>query len=67
MSEHLDEEYGIVINKETLRQIMVQSGVWVSNVRRRKIKHVMRERLSMFGMMRQFDGSYHDRLENEGE
>jgi hypothetical protein len=67
MSEHLNEDYGVIINKETLRQIMIQCEVWVSNPHRRKVKHLSRERLAMFGMMRQFDGSYHDWLENGGE
>ena len=64
MSEHLEEDYGIVINKETLRQIMISVGVRVSNPKRKKVKHVQRERCVVLGMMTQFDGSYHDRLEN---
>jgi hypothetical protein len=67
MSEHLEEEYGIIINKETLRQIMITSGVRVSNKKRRKVKHEKRERCAVFGEMNQFDGSYHDWLENDEE
>jgi hypothetical protein len=64
MGEHLDEDYGIKINKETLRQIMIGTGVRRPNPNKRKVKHVLRERLASFGMMRQFDGSYDDWLEN---
>jgi hypothetical protein len=67
MSEHLDEDYGVKINKETLRQIMIQAGVRIAHPYRKKIKHMLRERLRVFGMMRQFDGSYDHWLENDEE
>jgi hypothetical protein len=67
MKEHLEEDFGTIINKETLRQIMTTVGVWTPNPRRNKITRIMRERKSTFGMMTQFDGSYDDWFENGEE
>jgi hypothetical protein len=67
MREHLEEDFGIEINKETLRQIMMRIGVWTSNPRKKKIIRTMRMRKTKFGIMIQFDGSYHDWFENGEE
>ena len=67
MGEYLQEEFDLTINKETLRQIMINDGLWIPNPRRNKIRHQLRERKSTFWIMRQFDGSYHDWFENGEE
>ncbi|MDR0283009.1 MAG: hypothetical protein LBI53_07160 [Candidatus Peribacteria bacterium] len=67
MSEYLEESFGLKVNKETLRQIMINTGLWNSNPRRNRVKHQLRERKSTFGVMIQFDGSYYDWFENGEE
>jgi len=64
MSEHLERDFDIEINKETLRQIMIKAQVWIANPHRNKIKHTTREKKTTYGIMDQLDGSYHDWLEN---
>jgi hypothetical protein len=67
MSEHLERDFGIEINKETLRQIMIRARVRTANPHRNKVKHIMREKKVKYGIMDQFDGSYHLWLENGEE
>jgi hypothetical protein len=64
MREHLERDFGIEIDKETLRQIMIKAEVWTANPHRNRVKHIKRERREKYGMMDQLDGSYHDWLEN---
>ena len=64
-AEKLQELKGIKINKETLRQAMIKSGVW--QVKRKRSKHRKRRvRRSMIGLMIQLDGSPHDWFEGRG-
>ena len=59
-AEKLDEINNIIINKETIRGIMVRLGLWTIKSRKKgKIKHVWRARKDNEGEMQQFDGSYH--------
>ena len=59
-SEKLDEDYGIKINKETVRQIMIAENLWKSKPKKQpKHRHVWRARKDNHGEMEQFDGSYH--------
>ena len=67
MREHLEEDFIMVINKETLRQIMIKAWVWTPNPRKKEIIRNMRERKAKLGMMTQFDGSYHDWFEDGEE
>ena len=67
MKEHLEDDFGIMVNKETLRQIMIKTGVWTPKLRKKEIIRTMRERKAKLGMMIQVDGSYHDWLENGEE
>lgn len=64
LSEKLEEIYGIIINKESLRQRMIKQGLRVPNKRKITIARQKRERRPSFGMLIQMDWSYHDRLEN---
>lgn len=64
LSEKLEEIYGIVVNKESLRQRMIKQGLWVPERRKITILRQKRERRPWYGMLIQMDWSYHDRLEN---
>jgi transposase len=64
-AEHLAEEDGIVLDHETLRRWMLETGLW--SRRRRRKKHCQRrERKPHFGELVQLDGSFHDWLEGCG-
>ncbi len=59
-AEKLAENHGIKINKETVRGIMTNLGLWKPKSRKQSGKwHVWRARKDNFGEMEQFDGSYH--------
>jgi hypothetical protein len=64
-AEKLQERYGIKTNRETLRQAMIKTGIWIP----KKIKPIHRKRRQRrlcFGMMIQLDGSPHDWFEGRG-
>ena len=59
---------GVVMNAETLRLLMIKEKIWKPHPRRGpQIVRGWRERKESFGELVQFDGSYHDWLENDGE
>lgn len=60
-SEKLELMHGIKVSKETLRQIMISEGIWISKKRRPYRQRRMRRH--MRGMMVQLDGSPHDWFE----
>lgn len=64
LSEHLDEDFWIEINKETLRQIMIKLGIRVAKPKKKKISRQKRERSASYWTMIQFDWSYHNWFEN---
>ncbi len=62
-AEKLQEEDGLYINRETLRQLMIEAGLWKGK-RRKDVKvHQRRARRSRVGEMVQIDGSHHDWFE----
>ena len=64
-AEHLAEEDDIVLDHETLRRWMLETGLW--SRRRKGKKHCQRrERKPHFGEWVQWDGSFHDWLEERG-
>jgi len=66
-SEKLLEKSGIKVNKETLRQWMLEWGIWKTK-RRKKVKiHQSREPRKCFGELIQIDGSPHDWFEGRAE
>src|SRR3989338_2394092 len=66
--EQLVKQKGIVLGLETLRRLMVKKGHWDEHRRRGpQIHREWRERVAMYGELVQFDGSYHDWLENGEE
>lgn len=59
-TEKLDEDDGIKLGKETIRNTMIDLKLWTVKSRRKgKIKHVWRARKDNEGEMQQFDGGYH--------
>ena len=64
-SEHLAEDHGIVVARETLRRWLVAEGIW--EVRHRREAHrAARERRPRRGDLVQIDGSKHDWFEGRG-
>ncbi len=64
-SEKLKENEGIVINRETLRGWLLETG-YIKPKRNSRIHRKRRERKECFGIMVQMDGSHHDWLEGRG-
>ena len=65
--EQLAKRYEIKVSKETLRQWMIEDGIWQSRQQKIKDVHVWRPRRSGFGELAQWDTSTHDWLEGRGE
>lgn len=62
-SEKLCERHQIIVNKETLRQWMIDWALWKAK-RHKKVKaHQCRLRRACFGELIQIDGSHHDWFE----
>jgi hypothetical protein len=57
-SEKLEELNGIQVHHETLRQWMIEGGIWNAKEKKRKI-HPPREKRACFGELIQVDGSHH--------
>ena len=66
-SEYLAEREGITVSKETLRQWLLEAGVWKRKQRRVEEVHEWRPRRSCRGELVQWDTSEHDWLEGRGE
>jgi transposase len=64
-AEKLAEREGITINRETLRQLMLERGLWTRR-RQRAEAHLWRERKAHVGELVQMDGSHHAWLEERG-
>lgn len=66
LNEKLEEDTGIHISKETLRQIMIEEELHHPKKKRKKSMHPPRERRHRYGELIQIDGSYHAWLEERG-
>jgi len=62
-AEKLQERQGLGINRETLRQWMIEGGLWKGRPRKAARIHQSRERRPRFGELIQIDGSHHDWFE----
>ena len=62
-AEHLEQEHGVVVGRETLRLWMLSAGLW-SRSRKRKPYRQRRARREHFGELVQVDGSFHRWLED---
>ena len=64
-AEKLEEMHGIKVSKETIRQAMIQAGIW--HRKRERSKHRRRRsRKECIGILVQLDGSPHDWFEGRG-
>jgi transposase len=66
LREKLEEYKGVVICKETMRQIMIEAGKHHPKIKKKKASHPLRERRCRRGELVQIDGSYHAWLEERG-
>jgi transposase len=66
-SEYLGKREGVSVSKETLRQWLIEAGVWKGKKRRVEKVHEWRPRRSCRGELVQWDTSEHDWLEGRGE
>jgi DNA-binding Lrp family transcriptional regulator len=66
-AEYLGEQHAIAVGKETLRQWMIQDGIWKPKAAKVENVHVWRPRRSCLGELVQWDTSEHDWLEGRGE
>jgi len=65
-AEYLGAKHGVVVSKESVRQILMEAGVWKRKRRRVEEVHVWRARRPCCGEMVQWDSSEHDWLEGRG-
>ena len=66
-ADHLREEHGITVGRETLRGWMREAKLWRAKAKKIDKVHQWRERRSRRGEMVQWDTSEHDWLEGRGE
>jgi transposase len=66
MAEKLAERAGIVVSKETVRQVMIAEGKHEPRRKKSSEIHPLRERRARRGELVQIDGSYHAWLEDRG-
>jgi hypothetical protein len=64
-AEKLGILYQTMVSKETVRKVMIQSGLHIPKQKRNKHRK-RRERRAMRGMVVQLDGSFHDWFEGRG-
>jgi len=57
-SEKLDTNHGIKRDPKTIRQIMIDEGLWIPKKRKKPDYRCSRPRKEHYGEMEQFDGSY---------
>lgn len=65
-AEKLYEKHAIKVNKETLRQWMVEWGLWKAKRQKQAQIHPQRDRRDCFGELIQIDGSHHYWFEERG-
>ena len=65
-AEQLAKRYEIKVSNETLRQWMMEAGLWKGRPRSVEDVHCWRPRRSAFGELVQWDTSEHDWLEGRG-
>jgi predicted DNA-binding protein (UPF0251 family) len=66
-SEKLLERDGIMVSKETVRQIMISAGLHKHKTRKKEKAKPLRQRRARRGELVQIDGSYHAWLEDRAE
>jgi len=64
--EKLTEQHGVAVSRETLRQWMIEAGLWVPRAKRPRRAHQPRQRRSCLGELAQIDGCEHAWFEDRG-
>ena len=64
--EYLAERHDIAVGCETLRQMMIEAGIWQDRAARRSRPYQPRHRRDCRGELVQIDGSQHDWFEERG-
>ena len=67
MCEKLEQLHQITISRETTRYLMIESGVWEVNKKRRPVIHQQRKRRARCSELIQLDGSPHLWFEDRGD
>jgi len=65
-AEKLNEKHNINRDPKTIRQIMINEGLWEPKRKKQRDYRSWRQRKACFGEMEQFDGSYHRWFEDRG-
>ena len=65
-AEKLSEKHDLFINKETIRQLMIQASLWKTRNQKRERAYQPRNRRSCVGDLIQIDGSDHEWFEKRG-
>jgi predicted DNA-binding protein (UPF0251 family) len=65
-AEYLEKDLKIRLSRETLRQLLIEAGIWKAKPRRITEVHVWRPRRSCRGELVQWDTSVHAWLEERG-
>lgn len=66
-AEELAEDHGIRVNRETLRQWLMEAKLWRARRSRIERAHLWRPRRARYGELVQWDTSEHNWLEGRGE
>jgi transposase-like protein len=66
-AEELAEDHGIRVNRETLRQWVMEAKLWRARRSRIERAHLWRPRRARYGELVQWDTSEHNWLESRGE
>jgi hypothetical protein len=66
-AEELAEDHGIRVNRETLRQWLMEAKLWRARRSRIERAHLWRPRRARYGELVQWDTSEHNWLESRGE
>lgn len=65
-AEKLSEKHDVNLSIETIRQIMITGGIWISRDKKRNRSYQPRYRRERFGELIQIDGSTHHWFEDRG-
>ncbi|MEI6243368.1 MAG: ISNCY family transposase, partial [Chlamydiota bacterium] len=66
-TEKLQEKHSLILSKETLRQLMIQEGLWEAKMKKDTRIYARRTRRSCVGELIQIDGSYEAWFEDRAE
>jgi len=65
-AEKLNEYFGLVVSKETVRQWMIEAKLWRPKQKKIPMPHPLRPRRPFLGELIQVDGSHHHWFEDRG-